>query len=78
MSGSCFKEKTDCPEAVLFVTTNSKLVKLQLKNEKHFSLKLIAFDEGERILIVSFYDSPRFFDRDRDAMRFQGLDAILD
>ena len=44
---------------------------------------LVAFDEGECILIMSFFEiSPVGFTRRsrvyrRDAIRFQGLDAIL-
>ena len=43
----------------------------------------VAFDEGERILIMSFFEiNPVCFTRRsrvyrRDAIRFQGLDAIL-
>ena len=38
----------------------------------------IAFDKGERILIVSFSYEISPAGIDLDAMRFQGLDAILD
>ena len=48
-----------------------------------FSEFVIVFDEGERILIMSFFEiSPVGFTRRsrvyrRDTIRFQGLDAIL-
>ena len=39
---------------------------------------VIAFDEGERILVVSFFPEINPADIDYDVIRFQGLDAILD
>ena len=54
-----------------------------VKEVKQTFVYIIAFDEGERILIMSFFEiSPAGFTRRsrvyrRDAIRFQGLDAIL-
>ena len=59
----------------IYFHTNTKLLNMKII--------IVAFDEGERILIMSFFEiSPAGFTRRfrvyrRHAIRFQGLDAIL-